>query len=82
VMGLLRRGLHLSSETKHDRHSCGSAERYPRSAGSFSPQIKLAVFIFWENITYCSKRYPFSAAFKLCFKEIFENGKNGSSNFL
>jgi hypothetical protein len=42
-----------------------------------SPQIEPSIFIFWENMTYCSKNYPFSIAFKFRFKGIFTKGKTG-----
>jgi hypothetical protein len=33
------------------------------------------VFIFWQSMTYCSKKYPFVTAFQLPFKETFTRGK-------
>jgi hypothetical protein len=39
-------------------------------------------FIFWENMTYSSKKCPFSIAFKLRFKEIFTEGKKQVGQFL
>jgi hypothetical protein len=48
----------------------------------FPSQIEPFVFIFWQNMAYCSKKYPFSTAFELCFKEIFAKGKNRSSCLL
>jgi hypothetical protein len=48
----------------------------------FSPQTEPSVFMFWENMTYCSKKNPFAPAFKLRLKEIFATGTNRSSNFL
>jgi hypothetical protein len=47
----------------------------------FSPHIGPSLFIFWENMTCYSKKYPFSIALNLGFK-IFVKGKNRSSNFL
>jgi hypothetical protein len=43
----------------------------------FSLQIELSIFIFWENITYCDKKYPISTALKLGYKEIFTKRKTG-----
>jgi hypothetical protein len=43
----------------------------------FSPQIEPSIVIFWENMTDCSIRYPFSTEFKLCLKETFTKGKTG-----
>jgi hypothetical protein len=48
----------------------------------FSRQIEPSVLILWQNMRYCSNNYPFSTAFKLCFREIFAKGENRSSNFL
>jgi hypothetical protein len=31
----------------------------------FSSQIEPSVFIFWQNMTYCSKKYPLSVTFNL-----------------
>jgi hypothetical protein len=39
-----------------------------------SPQTEPSVFIFWENMTYCSKKYSF-IAFQLCLKEIFAKSR-------
>jgi hypothetical protein len=47
----------------------------------FAPQIEPSVLIFWENMTYCSKKHLFSITFKLYFKEVFAKGKTGSSKF-
>jgi hypothetical protein len=47
----------------------------------FSPQIEPPVFIFWQNMIYCSKKYLFPIAFKLCFKDIFGKGKTGRAIF-
>jgi hypothetical protein len=33
------------------------------------------VLIFWQNMTYCSKKHPFSITLKLRLKEIFTKGK-------
>jgi hypothetical protein len=41
----------------------------------FSPQMESFVFIFWQNMTYYSKKHPFSIACQLYFKEIFAKGK-------
>jgi hypothetical protein len=43
-----------------------------------SPQMELFIFIFWENMAYCIKKYPFSPAFKLGFKKIFVKRKQAS----
>jgi hypothetical protein len=41
----------------------------------FSPQIELSVCLFWENMTYYRKNYPFSPTFKLCSNKLFAKGK-------
>jgi hypothetical protein len=48
----------------------------------FAPQIEPSVVICWQNMTYWSKRCPFSFALKLRFKEIFTKEKNRPSKFL
>jgi hypothetical protein len=50
-----------------------------RRTVSFSPQIEPSIFIFWEKITYCSRKYPFTTAFILHFKEMLAKGKTGRS---
>jgi hypothetical protein len=70
------------NKAKHDRYHRGSAEHYSRSTIFFSPQIQRSICIFWENMTYCNKKHPFSTVFKLCFKEIFAQGKKHVEQFL
>jgi hypothetical protein len=48
----------------------------------FSPQIAPSIIIVWQNITYCSKKWPFSIKFQFAFAEIFIKGKNRSNNLL
>jgi hypothetical protein len=47
-----------------------------------SPQIEPSIFVFWENLTYCSKKYSFSISFKLYQTRRFAKGKSTPSNFL
>jgi hypothetical protein len=68
--------------TKLDRYRLGSAQRRSRSTTSFFASDKSSVFVFWENMAYCSRRHPFTTAYKSCFKEIFAKGKSKSSDFL
>jgi hypothetical protein len=42
---------------------------------TFAPQTEPSIFIFWHNMTCCSKTYRFSTALKLPFKEIFAKGE-------
>jgi hypothetical protein len=47
----------------------------------FSPHIEPSIVIVWQNITYCSKKEPFSIEFHSVLTEIFAKGNNKSSNF-
>jgi hypothetical protein len=45
----------------------------------WSPQTEPSIFIFWENITYCSKKYHFFTAFQLRFKRYLQKEKTSQA---
>jgi hypothetical protein len=43
----------------------------------FSPQIEPSIFIFWENMTYCSKSIPFLLRLNYVLKRCLQKEKIG-----